>query len=95
MKDRKTIRFRLYIAADTINSMQALVNLKAICREYLPGRHEIEIVDVFREPLRALHEDIRMTPTLLKLSPPPTRRIVGTLNQTQRVLDTLGLVAPV
>jgi circadian clock protein KaiB len=87
------MKFRLYVAADTVNSVRAVANLNAICLAHLPGRYEIEIVDVFREPSRALQEDIRMTPTLLKLSPLPSRRIVGTLDQTQRVLDTLGLAA--
>jgi circadian clock protein KaiB len=91
MNRRALVKFRLYVAADTVNSHQAAANLQAICRSYLPGRHEIEVVDVFREPQRALADGIRMTPTLLKLSPPPIRRIVGTLAQTQRVLDTLGL----
>jgi circadian clock protein KaiB len=59
----------------------------------LPDRYEIEIVDVFLEPQRALAQDIRMTPTLLKVSPRPARRIIGTLSHTQRVLDTLGLTA--
>ena len=95
MSRRTVVKFRLYVAADTLNSHQATVNLQAICRSYLPDRHEIEIVDVFREPQRALADDIRMTPTLLKLSPQPLRRIIGTLAQTQRVLDTLGLEAGV
>jgi circadian clock protein KaiB len=68
-----------------------MANLKSLCRERLAGRHESEIVDVFREPQRALTEGIRMTPTLLKLAPAPARRIVGTLVDTQRVLETLGL----
>lgn len=84
-------KFRLYIAADTPNSVQAMANLKAICRIHLAGRHEIELVDVFREPQLALTEGIRMTPTLVKLAPGPVQRIVGTLSQTQRVLETLGL----
>ena len=71
--------------------MQAVANLNALCRAHLPDRHEIEVVDVVRDPQRALADDIRMTPTLLKISPGPARRIVGTLSQTQRVLDTLGL----
>jgi circadian clock protein KaiB len=95
MSRRSLVKFRLYVAADTLNSHQATVNLQAICRAYLPGRHEIEVVDVFREPQRALADGIRMTPTLLKLSPQPMRRIIGTLAQTQRVLDTLGLEAGV
>jgi circadian clock protein KaiB len=90
---RAAFKFQLYVAADSQNSTQAEANLHALCLQYLPGRYEIEIVDVFREPQRALAEDIRMTPTLLKVSPRPTRRIIGTLSQTQRVLDTLGLTA--
>jgi circadian clock protein KaiB len=86
-------KFELYVASDSLNSAQAVANLEAFCRTYLPDRYEIEIVDVFLEPKRALAENIRMTPTLLKVSPRPVRRIVGTLSQTQRVLDTLGLVA--
>lgn len=66
-------------------------NLNAICQAHLADRHEIEVVNVFRDPQRALAEGIRMTPTLLKLAPAPVRRIVGTLSQTQRVLETLGL----
>jgi circadian clock protein KaiB len=86
-------KFRLYVADDTMNSAQASFNLHALCQTHLPGRHEIEIVDVFKEPQRAILEGIRMTPTLLKMAPLPVRRIVGTLLDTQRVLDTLGLNA--
>jgi circadian clock protein KaiB len=95
MSQRAVFKFQLYVAADSLNSAQATANLGALCREYLPGRHEIEIIDVFLEPQRALAENIRMTPTLLKVSPRPARRIIGTLSQTQRVLDTLGLSARV
>jgi circadian clock protein KaiB len=61
-------------------------------RTELPDRHEIEIVNVFRDPKRALGDGIFMTPTLVKLLPFPIRRIVGTLSQTQPLLDDLGLV---
>jgi circadian clock protein KaiB len=88
---RAKFKFRLYIAADTPKSAQAIANLKSLCRIHLAGRHEIEFVDVFREPHLALTEGIRMTPTLVKLAPAPIRRIVGTLSQTQLVLETLGL----
>jgi circadian clock protein KaiB len=84
-------KFRLYVAGDTPNSGQALANLTALCRAHLPDRHDIEVVDVFREPKRALTDGILMTPTLLKLAPSPGRRIVGTLSQMQTVLQALGL----
>ena len=84
-------KFRLYVAGDAPNSAQAVANLTALCHTYLPDRHEIDIVDVFQEPKRALEERIFMTPTLVKLAPGPAQRIVGTLSQAQTVLQTLGL----
>jgi len=94
MSGRSVFRFRLYVAGDASNSLQAVANLGALCRTYLPDRHEIEIVDAFREPRRALDDRIFMTPTLLKLGPHPPLRIVGTLSQTPTVLQALGL-API
>lgn len=84
-------RFRLYVAGDAPNSARAAANLAAICRAHLPDRHEIEVVDVFREPKRALADGIFMTPTLVRLAPSPARRIVGTLSQTPSVLQAFGL----
>ena len=87
--------FRLYVAGDAVNSTQALANLRAICADNLPGRCSIEVVDVFAEPNRALADGVFMTPTLIKLSPEPGRRIVGSLNQRDHVLETLGVGAAV
>lgn len=91
MRRRALFKFQLYVAGDAPNSAQAIANLAAFCRAHLPDRYEIEIVDVFREPKRALAEGIFMTPTLVVLTPPPVRRIVGTLSHTQTVLLALGL----
>lgn len=84
-------KFRLYVAGDALNSAQALANLTALCREHLVGRHEIEVVDVFQEPERALADAIYLTPTLVKLEPLPAQTIVGTLSHTNTVLHALGL----
>ncbi len=92
MSRRAKFKFRLYVAGDAPNSAQAIANLAAFCRAHLLDRYEIEVVDVFREPKRALAEGIFMTPTLVVLTPPPVRRIVGTLSHTQTVLLALGLV---
>lgn len=84
-------KFRLYVAGDTENSLQALSNLTALCRKHLANRHQIELVDVFREPGRALEDRIFMTPTLVRLAPAPVHRIIGTLGNTQSVMQALGL----
>jgi circadian clock protein KaiB len=91
VSSRVRFKFRLYVAGDTQNSAQAEVNLTTLCRDHLANRHEIEIVDVFREPERALADSIFMTPTLVKLAPAPVRTIIGTLSQPQRVLEACGL----
>jgi circadian clock protein KaiB len=84
-------KFRLYVAGDGPNSLQAIANLNALCREHLPERHEIEIVDVLREQQRALADGVMLTPLLVKLSPAPIRKIIGTLSRREPVLQALGL----
>lgn len=84
-------RFRLYVAGEKPNSLLAIANLTEMCETHLPGRHEIEIVDVAEHPKRALLESIFMTPTLVAVTPYPGRRIVGTLSNTEPILQILGL----
>jgi circadian clock protein KaiB len=91
MKQLTQYKFRLYVAGESMNSALARANLSKFCESYLAGRHEIEIVDVFCEPGRALQDSIFLTPTLLKLAPSPVRKIVGTLSQTATVAQVLGL----
>jgi circadian clock protein KaiB len=91
VRRRSTFKFRLYVAGNTQNSAQARANLEVICRDYLPDRHELEIVDVLKEPTRALSDGIFMTPMLVKLAPSPGLTIVGTLSQMESVLQALGL----
>jgi circadian clock protein KaiB len=91
MNSRTLVKFRLYVAGDTPNSAQAMANLGAFCRENLPDRHQIEIVDVFREPQRALADRIFITPTLVKLVPSPMLKIIGTLVQARPMLQALGM----
>jgi circadian clock protein KaiB len=93
MKEPVTFKFRLYTAGATQNSMQAIANLSALCQAYLPDRHQIEVVDVLRDPKRAWADGVFMTPMLVKLAPLPTRRIVGTLSDAQTVLQALRLEA--
>ena len=94
-KSKSEFKFRLYVAGDAQNSAQAVANLTALCRTYLRDRHAIEVVNVFREPERALADGILMTPTLLKLAPSPApRKIIGTLSQTQPLLLALGVAVP-
>jgi circadian clock protein KaiB len=90
-RSRATVKLELFVAGGTQNSLLALANLKAFCREHLPGRCEIEVIDVFKEPERALAEHIFMTPALIRRAPSPARTIIGTLSEPDTLLSTLGL----
>ena len=95
-KVKPTFEFRLYVAGDAQNSAQAIVNLSAFCRAYLQDRHTIEVVNVFKEPRRALADGIFMTPTLVKLSPRPApQRVIGTLSEAQPLMRAFGVEAVV
>lgn len=85
------IQFRLYVAGDSPNSVQALANLTAFCVTHLANRHRIEVIDVLQKPKRALADGIFMTPMLMKISPSPVRSIVGTLSKSLHLLQVLGL----
>ena len=83
--------FRLYVAGGAPNSVRALANLYAICHKHYPESHRIEVIDVLKEPLRALAEAILVTPTVIKLSPAPEQQIIGNLSKEEEVLCALGL----
>lgn len=83
--------FRLYIAAGAPNSLRAQANLRILCETYLNGRFEIEVVDVLQEPLRALADQVLVTPTLLKVAPPPSWQMAGDLSATSRILLALNI----
>jgi circadian clock protein KaiB len=84
-------KFLFYSAENTQNSALAFANLNAMCKSHLGTSYEIEVIDVVRQPQRALADGIRMTPTLIKLWPNPKRTIIGSLSQTERVLLALGI----
>ena len=85
------IELRLYVAGDGPNSLQAIANLTSLCEELLPGRHDIEVVDVFLNPERALADGVFLTPTLIRPSPAPVVRVIGSLSQRESLLRALGL----
>jgi circadian clock protein KaiB len=86
------LELRLYVAGDGPNSTAARANLERLLVGCPPGSYNIEIVDCLTEPLRAIQEGVLVTPTLLRVSPPPRQTIIGTLSESGRVVSALGIV---
>ena len=83
------ISFILYVSSQTPNSIQAEANLKSMCLSNFPDNYHIEIIDVFRQPERALADGIIVTPTLVKVGPGPKQVIMGNLSNIPRVLSAV------
>ncbi len=84
---------RLYVAGQTPKSVAAFGNLKKICEEHLKGQYTIEVVDLIENPKLAKGDQILAIPTLVRKLPPPIRKIIGDLSNTERVLVGLDLRA--
>jgi circadian clock protein KaiB len=82
----------LYITDSGPNSVRAIANIEAICKEHLKDNFRLEIIDVLEYPLRALADGIVVTPSLAKLSPLPAATVVGNLSDKSGVLRALGIL---
>jgi circadian clock protein KaiB len=82
---------RLYIAGKTPKAARAINNLRKICEEHLAGRYSIEVVDLLENPALGRGDQILALPTLVRQLPPPVKKIIGDLSNTERVLVGLDL----
>ncbi|MDH3601927.1 MAG: circadian clock protein KaiB [Candidatus Tectomicrobia bacterium] len=82
---------KLYVTGKTPRSEWAIVSLRRICEQEFPGQYELIIIDVLQRPQLAEDEKIFATPTLVKELPPPLRRIIGDLSNTEQVLIGLDI----
>ncbi len=82
---------RLYVAGATPKSTQAIINLKQMCEEYLAGRYDLEVIDIYQQPVLAKGEQIIAAPTLVRRLPLPLRRFIGTMADAKRILVGLDL----
>ncbi len=82
---------RLYVAGQTPRSLAALENLRKLCEAHLAGKYHIEVVDLLVHPQLSRDDQILALPTLVRKLPPPLRKIIGDLSDTERVLVGLQL----
>lgn len=82
---------RLFITGTTNKSVLALTNLKKICEEYLKGRYDLEVIDLYQNPDMARDAQIIAAPTLIKKLPLPFRRIIGDMSDIEKVLMGLEI----
>jgi len=84
---------RLYVAGTTSKSMRAVANIKEICESSLKNRYDLEVIDIYQQPVLMKGEQIIAAPTLVKKLPLPLRKFIGDMSDTERILVGLDLRA--
>ncbi len=90
-RDSAKFVLRLYVAGITPRSSEAITNVTALCEEHLAGRYELEIIDIYQQPVLAKGQQIIAAPTLIKKLPLPLRRMIGDMSEKDRILVGLDL----
>src|SRR5512145_1842498 len=89
--EEKNYVLRLYVAGATPKSTEAILNIKKVCEEHLKGRYELEVIDIYQQPVLAKGEQIIAAPTLVKKLPLPLRRFISSMQNVDRILVGLDL----
>jgi len=90
-RERSHYSLRLYVTGMTPRSTDAIAAIRSICEEFLPGRYDLEVIDIYQHPEQARSAQVIASPTLLKALPVPLRRLIGDLSDRERVLIGLDL----
>lgn len=84
--------FHLFVTGASPNSLRAIENTKTICDEYIKEDYELEVIDVYRQPVVTAEENIIALPLLIKRRPLPEKRLIGDMSELEKVLKGIGLV---
>lgn len=82
---------QLYVSGMSPKSMEAIENIKRLCDEHLKDAFELEIVDIYKHPESAEEHHIVFSPSLIKRLPLPKKTLIGTLSDTEKVIQALGI----
>lgn len=93
LRDKKKSRFklRLYVTGITPRSLESIEQVRKLCEQHLKGRYELEVVDLYKEPMAARNDQVLAAPTLVKLLPLPIRKFVGDMTREEKILAGLDI----
>lgn len=89
--DNQRFVLRLYVTGSTVRSSQAVANVRSLCEEYLAGRYDLEVVDIYQQPSEAAKDQVIAAPMLIKELPMPVKRLIGDLSDRDKVIVGLNL----
>lgn len=91
LEESERFNLKLFITGASPNSARAIANLKGICEKYLGEKYDLEIVDIYQQPMLAKKEQVIALPMLIKYFPLPIKKLFGDMSNEKNVLKGLGL----
>jgi circadian clock protein KaiB len=79
------------VAGATDRSRQAILRARQLCETELKGNFDLEVIDVYQQPILARDGQIVATPTLVREFPRPVRRLIGNLSNKAGLFVGLDL----
>lgn len=90
-RNKKKYVLRLFVTGITPRSLEAIEKVRQLCEENMPGRYDLEVVDLYKQPQAAQKDQVFAAPTLVKLLPLPVRKIVGNMKEKEKLLAGLDI----
>ena len=90
-RDDHTMVLQLYVSGMSPKSMEAIENINKICHACLHDKFELEIIDIYKNPEMAAERHLIFCPCLIKIWPLPRKILIGTLSDTEKVIEALGI----
>ncbi|MBE9177968.1 circadian clock KaiB family protein [Oculatella sp. LEGE 06141] len=86
---------RLFVSGHSAATERILQNLHQLLEKSLQQPYTLKVVDIYKHPDLAEADQVAATPTLVKAWPLPVRRMVGDLNDANKILRVLATVEQV
>ena len=85
------LRLKLFVAGDSPRARDAAANLARACERIAHEGLQIDTIDILADPAAADEFRVLTTPTVVRVSPAPRRRVTGDLRDIEQVLAALDL----
>jgi len=83
------IDIRFYVSGQTPRYIKAGKDIKDLLEGNYEGQYSFEIINLTENPQRAEEDNIFVTPTLLRASPEPVKKVVGDFSNKEIVMKAL------
>ena len=86
------VEFKLYVVQNSPKTAVTVDKLTAILKHEFNDQYALEVIDVFENTEMTERDGILATPTLIKKSPEPRKRVIGDFKDKGKVFTALGLI---